>query len=209
MTNILGNSKICSSFLVIDLSKIPTADLQNWNKKNSNYFTAGAPTGMQYINATLISTSEFASWLYDNQNYLSYSSSYEYIECAHLITDPNTISIVNRSPEVCQLSFTTIISKIEAAGGDFNNPSYLKYAKMVCQDNKVSVSMITQFDSQANCYSIPFLHSVLNRNPTLSLSSLVTFKTCMFPTESYEKVILSVNLGTNIIKSYDFSQTPP
>lgn len=203
------NGSSCPYYIVIDLRKIPAATLQNWITNNSAYFAGSGTRTEQKIDTTLIPKNDFAQWLFDNQNYISYDQSYSSIECAHHLTDSNLIKIVNKTPEVCRMSLANLITELETAGCDYATPSYMNYAALSFINNEIHVNAQTPYSETANCYSMPFLKSISKVNPAVIADTDIIFKSCAFPGETAAKVILSVATGVSIVKHYDFSQIPP
>ncbi len=209
MNNQRSNVNACPYFIVVDTSLISSADLPQWTTENSQYFASPAIGNLQNIDASRISENDLSQWLYDNQTYISYDDSNDYFQCVHFIADITLQKIVQKAPEVCQVTFGNLITIIENQGVVFENPSYVKYAALSFNDQKLVVNMIIGFNALGNSYSIPFLNSIIKKNSGVSLTTPIIFKSCLFPTQTTEKITMSVNVGGSVIKNYDFSQVPP
>ena len=148
-------------------------------------------------------------WLFDNQYYINYSESYQYIECVHIITSATDIKDLEDAPELCRMSYATLITAIENAGINCTTVSYENYAWLTINNHKLKVTAATQFGTHTNCFSVPFFKSILHNNPTFNTSSTLVFKQPQSAGELEGKVCISVEVANTTIKSYNFSQEPP
>lgn len=199
----------CNSWIVINSSKIPTAEREQWQADNLGYF-ANSPVGnLIDIDPSKIDSKDFDQWLVDNQNYISYDDSYEYIECVHNVTKFEDLKQLENAEELCRMTFSDVITKMENATIDFTTPSYEKYASLSIQGAKLVVTPVTAFDKDNNCYSVPFFKSILYNNVAIDTTSILVFKKPTSAGNLNHKLCICVEVSGTIIRSYDFSQTPP
>lgn len=202
-------SSSCNYLIIVDISNIPVAERSQWNTDNQQYFNS-TPIGFKAeIDPSKIAAADLAKWLYDNQAFINYNDSYEYIECVHVITATADLKQFEDSPEICQMLFSELISKIEDADVDFSNPGYDKYAALSVEGVKIVVNSAPTFNTNDFCYSVPFFKSILHNNSAITTSSTLTFKKPTTHGALDGKLCFSVSNGTTIIKNYDFSQEPP
>ena len=197
----------CLSIVVIDTSRIPAKDLPDWIEENSRYFASPAIGTRQDVNVGLIPINEAQSWLQQNQLFIVFDVTYQYIECVHLISDEAEIEIVNRAPVVETMSFSALIEEIHALGGNFTFPNYNGYLRLSQGEND---ALVLSFDAEyceSNCFSIPMFHSLLYING-LDVDTIITFKHPEFGRFADKKFTLSIEVSPQVIKSYDFSQVP-
>lgn len=205
----VSKTSICGYPIVIDSSKIPIKDRPQWEVDNIAYYSS-TPVGFRIeIDANKIPSVNLAQWLFDNQYYITYDDSYQYIECVHLITKAADVKIVEDSPELCRMSYDTLVTEIENATINFTTPSYQKYAWLTIASNKLTVTAVAQFGIQANCFSVPFFKSILHNNPTFNSNSVLVFKQPESIGNLDRKICISVEVASTIVKSYNFSQDPP
>lgn len=105
---------------LIIISKAKISDYQTWHDENKDYIYTGQyeqptkcndPIAINLDKISLTDGNKVRDWLKNNSKYICFEDSYKYIESAHIITDSNSISVINNATNKRPLSFKDISDK--------------------------------------------------------------------------------------------------
>jgi hypothetical protein len=206
--------------LVIDVDKIGSqnsTEFSTWLAKNIGRIRFGQlPSPFCTRDHLLLNLSDLrtaieqSNWLQENSNFICFAKSYNYIENLHKIkNDPTQLTFIDNkilSKDKISLSVTEMLALMT----DFNLDSfnYEKYLIFEIKSNALILTLSNSYDGTKDCYSFPFLRSILINNKETD------FDKCIFhfvETNINGKTIaMRVDFSNNKTQiHYDYSHNPP
>ena len=144
---------------------------QAWHDRNKDYII-----GNDNNNDILIAMSNIkenpsktarAKWLRDNNTFINYDSSSEYILKSHTI--PSNVSLPPLGGSSPSLTFKAIKDGINKDKPNrYKDDRYDDYVKFSLSGKDVHITILDTFDPGAGCYSIPFLRSIVKNNGSIN-----------------------------------------
>lgn len=153
-----------------------------------------------------VTKEKLAAWLKLNDSMISFENAYDIIECAHMNDDERAYEYMNLIAPTDSMTLGSIKTRIANLGGLYTD-NYQHYLDFDFDTSgKITFSLITNYDPNAGCFSIPLFKSI-EKNQGLSNNSIIEFR----KVDLYgpNRIVFSVldNNGKPIF--YDFSQIPP
>lgn len=175
----------CNNILVVDLDRIPAANLAKWLDKNKKYScskklvkstakcynTEVCSTNLIVIDLELVKNplndkddeaniAERAKWLNTNGSFICFDQTYPYYLDSHEITSTTLQEEMVKFPHY-DITFTKLKADIEkqVKAGYFAEDAYQKYVNITVSKGVVDAKVINQFMG-SSCFSIPFLRSI-------------------------------------------------
>lgn len=141
-----------------------------------------------------------AAWLKLNGRYIDFDKSYETIEYSHNLRAAN----FSAPSRYYSIKLGNLKDSINAKGGSYKFDKYNQYVVPSITGNKLSFTLINDFDPDTYCFSIPLFRSIENLN-NLSESDTLKFGLGMIN----ESDVLIIKLAKNRqILYYDISKFP-
>jgi hypothetical protein len=207
-------------------------DLGVWENQNSKYyFEDNSTAGDSCTDNVVIDLNELSmtdgklvgKWLRDNSDYICFPDSYNYIEKAHVVSNPDFIRNIEVYTNRREISYkdlksmTNISIKVFFPKEDFDSIGYNGYLNFFTffGGNPRFIFDINQIDEGS--YSIPFFRSIKNRiekelNTTINEKDIkFTFVSTKSSPEGKAVVAFKVDVtnGTKTFKEYyNFSTDP-
>lgn len=182
---------------------------EEWENENQGYILKISPPvpGFEYTLYTIVLVdADFEtppSWLKKNTHFIEYDLSMTNIENEHIINDEQIISIIQNKilSENCAI---LSLSEMKKNGAAFNVDSYQTYMSLFLNSNDLSINIVNDYSSTANCYSYPFFKSIFFNNPGADIEKC-RFYFVKISIDDNQTIAFKVNFGNGLDKYYDYT----
>lgn len=153
-----------------------------------------------------ISKEKLATWLKEHE--ISFSDSYDEIECIHEIKHEAALEYVSDLETKDKMTLGEIKKLIAKQGGDYAKDNYNNYLDFdFSLFNNISFELSSVYKNKGDFYSIPLFRSIETKFGLTDSSIFEFHKAGLYGTTN--RVIFSVKGSDGVIRYFDFSQIPP
>jgi hypothetical protein len=151
---------------------------------------------------------KMAVWLKKNSDHFDFANSSFFIEKSHVVTLDQAMKIKVEN-ELTKGNFVKFnVTELKNKGVNFERTDYKQYMQFELSKSKdLTISIIDDYDNSKDCYSFPFLNSILKNNNEKDMDN------CKFTFLNMDingpTLAILVEFSNKVIKLYDYTHNPP